>query len=198
MACDILLKRFWWGLQLCCKPHCDRRFAREIMGPQTCENPRCGKFGTPLGSPETKCHLDVAPMETRKKYYKGEGGGFPQVWVVMSLVSLSCPRFVLAPKVLQLCINHLVLVLCRSGWVVKACQFFLVPSQSSSTPLYPSKVLRTRERALIPCFSVVFYLKLTIESFKELGARQWDQRHNFIICKIFKWCKHWRGTFWKP
>jgi hypothetical protein len=31
----------------------------------------------PLGSPGTKSHLDVAPMERRRVYYKGEGGGFP-------------------------------------------------------------------------------------------------------------------------
>jgi len=43
----------------------------------------------PLGSPRTKCHLDVGLMERHKVYYKGEGGGFPQVWVAVSLISLS-------------------------------------------------------------------------------------------------------------
>jgi hypothetical protein len=56
--------------------------------------------GLPLGSLETKSHLDVGPMERRKVYYKGEGGGFPQVQVVVNLMCLSCPWFVLAPKVL--------------------------------------------------------------------------------------------------
>jgi hypothetical protein len=55
----------------------------------------------PLGSPGTKNHLDVVPMERRKVYYKGEGGGFPQVRVVMSLVSLklhvACPNTKSAP-----------------------------------------------------------------------------------------------------
>jgi hypothetical protein len=45
----------------------------------------------PFGSPGIKCHLDVAPVERRKEYYKGEGGGFPQVRVVMSLVNLRLP-----------------------------------------------------------------------------------------------------------
>jgi hypothetical protein len=31
----------------------------------------------PFGSPKTKSHLDVAPMESCKVYYMGEGGGFP-------------------------------------------------------------------------------------------------------------------------
>jgi hypothetical protein len=67
-----------------------------------------------LGSPETKNHLDVACVESRIVYYKGEGGGFPQVQAVMSLVYPSYPWFVLAPKMFQLCTNHFVLVLCKS------------------------------------------------------------------------------------
>jgi hypothetical protein len=72
-----------------------------------------GISGLPLGSPRKKSHLDVAPVERHKVYYKGKGDGFPQVWAVMSLVCLSCPWFILAPKVLQLCTNHFVLVLCK-------------------------------------------------------------------------------------
>ncbi len=68
----------------------------------------------PLGSPGTKCHLDVGFLERHKVYYKGEGGGFPQVRVVVSLMSPSCLWFVLAPKMLQLCTNHFVFVLCKS------------------------------------------------------------------------------------
>jgi hypothetical protein len=48
-----------------------------------------GILRLPLGSLGTKCHLGVGPMARHKLYYKGEGGGFPQVRVVMSLVSLS-------------------------------------------------------------------------------------------------------------
>ncbi len=70
--------------------------------------------GVPKGSPGTKSHLDVAPVKRHRVYYKGEGGGFPQVRAVVSLVCLGCSWLVLAPKVLQLCINHLVLVVCRS------------------------------------------------------------------------------------
>ncbi len=111
-------------------------------------------------------------MERRKVYYKGEGGGFPQVRAMVCLVSSSCPWLVLAPKVLWLCTNHFVLVLCRFVWIIEACQFFLVPSRSSSMPLYPSIVMRTRERALTPYSSVVFSLGLTFEFLKELGVRQ--------------------------
>jgi hypothetical protein len=68
----------------------------------------------PLGNPETKSHLDVAPMESYRVYYKGEGGGFPQIRAVVSLVCSSCMWFILAPKVFQLCTNHFMLILCRS------------------------------------------------------------------------------------
>ncbi len=55
--------------------------------------------------------------------------------------------------------------------MIDACQIFLVPSWSSSMALYPSIVLRARERASTPYPSVFFSLGLTFESFKELGAR---------------------------
>jgi len=141
------------------------------MAPQSCRSPNLGDFKLPLGSPRTKSHLDVGPMGSHRVYYKGEGGGFPQVRAVVSLVSPSCLWLILIPKVLQLCTNHFVLVLCRPVWVSKAYQSFLVPFQNSSTPLYPSKVLWARERAPTPCPSIVFCLGFTFESFKELGVR---------------------------
>jgi hypothetical protein len=39
--------------------------------------PIVGILGFPLGSPETKSHLDVALVESYRVYYMGEGGGFP-------------------------------------------------------------------------------------------------------------------------
>jgi hypothetical protein len=44
-----------------------------------------------LLTPGTKCHLDVGLMEKHIMYYKGEGGGFPQVRAVVSLVSPNLP-----------------------------------------------------------------------------------------------------------
>jgi hypothetical protein len=50
------------------------------MGPQSHGSPNFSNFGgLPLGSPGTKCHLDVGLVERHKVYYNGEGGGFPQV-----------------------------------------------------------------------------------------------------------------------
>jgi hypothetical protein len=159
-----------------------RGLHRKLWALKVAGVPSLGIWGLPLRSPGTKCHLDVALMERHKVYYKGEGGGFPQVWAMVSLMSLSCMWLVLAPKVLQLCINHLVLVLCRSVWVVEAFQFSLVPSWSSNTPFYPSKVLRAKECASTPCSSVIFHLGLTFESLKELGACHFVFRE---ICACF-------------
>jgi hypothetical protein len=84
--------------------------------------------GLPVGSPGKNSHLDVGSVESHRVYYKGEGGGFPQVRAVVSLVCPCCPSLVLAPRVLQLCTNHFVWIMCRPVWVTKACQLFLVPS----------------------------------------------------------------------
>jgi hypothetical protein len=40
VACDIPLKKSWQGLQCCFRLHCNRRFARKVMGPQIHENPK--------------------------------------------------------------------------------------------------------------------------------------------------------------
>jgi hypothetical protein len=92
-----------------------------------------------LGVLGEKNHLDVGFVASHRVCYKGEGGGFPQVKAVVSLVCSCCPWLVLAPRVLQLCTNHFVWVMCRPVWVSEACQLFLVPSWSFNTPLYPSK-----------------------------------------------------------
>jgi len=56
--------------------------------------------GLPFWSTKTKCYLDVGLVEKHIVYYKGEGGGFPQIRAVMNLVSLNYLWFVLTPKVL--------------------------------------------------------------------------------------------------
>jgi len=67
-----------------------------------------GISGFPLGSLGTKWHLSVGPVARHRVYYNGEGGGFPQVRAVVSLVS---PCLLMArpcTKMLQLCTNQLV------------------------------------------------------------------------------------------
>jgi len=47
-------------------------------------------------------------MAKHRIYYKGEGGGFPQVQAVVSLVSPCLPIVRPCTKVLQLCTNQLI------------------------------------------------------------------------------------------
>jgi hypothetical protein len=49
----------------------------KLWAPKVVGVPTLAISGLPLGSPETKCHLDVGFIERHKVYYKGEGGGFP-------------------------------------------------------------------------------------------------------------------------
>jgi hypothetical protein len=149
----------------------------KLWGPKVAGVLTLGISGLPFGSSGTKCHLDVGVMERHKVYYKGEDDGFPQVQAVVSLVSPSCSWFVLAPKVLQLCTNHLMFGFAQvhvSSWCLS---LFLVPSRSSNTPLYPQSA--TSQGAcpnylIFCCFQFI----LTFESIKELGAR-----HLLIVAK---------------
>jgi hypothetical protein len=54
--------------------------------------------GLLLGSHGTKNHLDVGVTGRHKEYYMGEGGGFPRVRAVVSLVSLELPVAYLSTK----------------------------------------------------------------------------------------------------
>ncbi len=47
--------------------------------------------GLLLGSPGTKSHSDVGATGRHREYYMGEGGGFPRVQAVVSLVSPKLP-----------------------------------------------------------------------------------------------------------
>jgi hypothetical protein len=61
----------------------------ELWAPKVVRILAMGIPGLPLGSLETKCHLDVGLVERHKVYYKGEGDGFPQVQAMVNLVNLN-------------------------------------------------------------------------------------------------------------
>jgi hypothetical protein len=61
----------------------------KLWGPKVARVPTLGISGLPFGSPGTKRHLDVGLVERHRIYYKGEGGDFPQVRAMVSLVSPS-------------------------------------------------------------------------------------------------------------
>ncbi len=60
----------------------------KLWAPKIKGIPTLGISRLPLGSPETKCHLDAGHVAKHKVYYKREGGGFLQVQAMVSLMNL--------------------------------------------------------------------------------------------------------------
>jgi hypothetical protein len=92
---DILFESATWrwkdleeGYNLDSKPCCDRALQSGVMAIQSPGSPVGTISGLHFGSPKNLCHLDVASTVSYKEYYMGEGGGFPRVRAVVSLV---CP-----------------------------------------------------------------------------------------------------------
>jgi hypothetical protein len=81
----------------------------------------------PLGNLGTKSHLDATPAVRCKVYYMGEGGGFPRVRAVVSLVSPKSAMALPSTKVVPTCANQLVCWFC-----VGLCEWvkflFILPS----------------------------------------------------------------------
>jgi len=139
VACDILLERSRQWLQLCFKPHLNQRSSRKVMGPQSRRRPNYGNFEIPLESPRTKWHLGAGLVARHKVYYKGEGGGFPQVRALMNLVSPTLHVVHPCNKVLQLRTNQLVVWFVQvrvSNWCLS---LFLVPILELRHTLLPPK-----------------------------------------------------------
>jgi hypothetical protein len=113
-TCNILLESFRLGYNFASNLIAIKGLHKNLCALKVVGVRVVGISGHPFGSPRTKSHLDVAPVENYRIYYKGEGGGFPQVRAVVSFVCPSCPWLILTPKMFQLCTNHFVLVLCRS------------------------------------------------------------------------------------
>jgi hypothetical protein len=87
-ACDMALERSRRGLQLWFRPRRDPTLQSGVMAVQSFKSPAMTISGLHFGSPGNLCHSDVASATSRKKYYMGEGGGFPRVRAVVSFV---CP-----------------------------------------------------------------------------------------------------------
>jgi hypothetical protein len=178
VACDISLKSSQPRLQLFFGPHCYQRFAHEVMHPQSCGSPSYGNFGIPTWESWDKKSFGMwSPWKGAQYTIRGKVAASPKFelwWVLWVRGRL---WFVLTPKVLQLCTNHFVLVLCKFAWVIEAYQFFLVPSWNSSKPLYPSKVLRAKENAPTLYSSVVFSLDSHLNP-----SKSWD--HVNLSCVL--------------
>jgi hypothetical protein len=139
----------------------------------------------PLWNPGTKWHLGVGPVAKHKVYYKGKGGGFPQVRAMVSLVSLWLLVVRLCTKVLQLRINQLVVWFVQSMWVTELFVNLPTPIPKLQHALLPPKCYEpnsTPQLILLPLFTFGF----VVESIKELGGVSNQVLHLvFIECKKF-------------
>ncbi len=61
------------------------------MRPRSRGNPNFGNFETPIWESRDKMPFGCGPHGEAQSIHKGEGGGFPQVRAVVSLVSPNLP-----------------------------------------------------------------------------------------------------------
>jgi hypothetical protein len=87
-VCNMALERSRRGLQHWFRRCCDQTLQLGVMAVQSSGSPIGTISGLHFGSPKNLCHLDVASTASCREYYMGEGGGFPRVRAVVSLV---CP-----------------------------------------------------------------------------------------------------------
>jgi len=130
------------------------------MGLQSCGSPNFGNSRTPTWGPWTKWHLGASCVARHRKYYKGEGGGFPQVRAMVFLWVCVCASFVHAPKVLQLCTNQLVIGLCRSMWIIDLLVTCFSPHPGALACPSTLEVLWARECIPTPYPFIVFILDM--------------------------------------
>jgi hypothetical protein len=87
--CDTALESSRWELQHWFRTRPDPSLGQGAMAVQSSESLIGTLSGLHFGSPNKMCHSDVASATSRKEYYKGEGGGFPRVRAMVSLVCSS-------------------------------------------------------------------------------------------------------------
>jgi hypothetical protein len=86
--CDTALESSRRELRLWFRTRSDPSSRRGAMAVQSFGSPVGTLSGLHFGSPNKMCHSNVASTTSRREYYMGEGGGFPRVRAVVSLV---CP-----------------------------------------------------------------------------------------------------------
>ncbi len=133
-----------------------------------------------LGSLKTKWHLGVGPMVRHKRYYKGEGGGFPQV---LSHGEYCESVFARGSSVHQKCYNYalpnLLFGLCRYVWVIDLLVILPNPYPIAATRPSTPRVLRAKECTPTLHYSVMFTLDSHLSLLKNLGVHH--RRSRFVF-----------------
>jgi hypothetical protein len=111
--CDISLKIFWQGLQVCFKLHLNRRFAHKVMGPQSCESFNFENFqDSHLGVLGQNSIWVLVPWLGIEYIIRGKVVASPKSGLWWVLWVWVCMWFFLVAKVLKLCTNQLVCLVC--------------------------------------------------------------------------------------
>jgi hypothetical protein len=109
VACNIPLNSSWRGLQLWFRPHLNQMSTCKIMGPQSCGESQRWQFQDfHLGVSGQNAIWMWALWRGTKYAIRGKVVASPKSGVWWVLWVWVCLWLVLAPKVLQLCINRLV------------------------------------------------------------------------------------------
>jgi hypothetical protein len=121
-----------------------------------------------------KMTFGCSPVANKKEYYKGEGGGFPQVRVMVILWIHVCPWFVCAPKVHKKCIKYALINLLFSlhtyVWIIDSLITHPSPHPGVPTCPFTFEVLRVKEHIPIISSCIVFTFGLAFESYEEFGG----------------------------
>jgi hypothetical protein len=120
VACNIPLKSYWQGLQLCFRSHLNRRSAHKVIGPQSRGSPNIGN----LGVLRQNVIWMWALWRGTKYTIRGKVVASPKSgpwWVLWIWV---CLWLDLAPKVFLQSINQLLVWFCAGPceWI-SACHF---------------------------------------------------------------------------
>jgi hypothetical protein len=140
VACHILLESSWQGLKLCFKFHFNWRFAQKLMGFQSCGSPNFKNFKnfeTPklgvLGQNDIWVQALWPGIENTIRGKVVPSPKFGSWWVLWVHVYSWLVR---APKVLQLCINQLVVWFVT---IIDSLVIFFSPHFGTPTHLLPQK-----------------------------------------------------------
>jgi hypothetical protein len=98
---DILLESSQQKLQLCFRPHFNERSSQKLWASKVVKIPISSISRLPTWESWDKMTFGCKPCGRHREYYKGEGGGVPQVWAWWVLWVRACPWLVHAPKMLQ-------------------------------------------------------------------------------------------------
>jgi hypothetical protein len=120
VACHIPLESSLWKIQLCFRPHLNKRSSHKIMSPQIPKSPNFANFGIPTLESQDKNDIWVlVPWPSIEYTIRGKVVASPKFgpwWVLWVHV---CRQLVHAPKFSNYALTNLLFGLCKPAWVIE-------------------------------------------------------------------------------